>query len=170
MKKPATSAGHSKSPHHHTAMKPLFVAWYNFPRKHDVEGHQAVDGQQANGPRMDDQRTNRESGLGPALRSLPFFLLAVHSIAVIAIGLLIGVLLRAGYQEAVQLWTLAIIIDLPAWSLLAIAESAARPVLETKGDIIWWVLFPTGNHLVVGGLTWFLFGWLIERIRHRAKK
>ena len=26
--------GHNKSPRHNTAMQPLFVAWYNFARKH----------------------------------------------------------------------------------------------------------------------------------------
>ena len=28
--------GHSKSLRHHTAMQALFVAWYNFSRKHEA--------------------------------------------------------------------------------------------------------------------------------------
>ncbi len=28
--------GHSKSLRHHTAMQALFVAWYNFARKHEA--------------------------------------------------------------------------------------------------------------------------------------
>ena len=44
-------------------MQALFVAWYNFARKHEtLKGQNASDGQQLNGPRMDDQRTDRESG------------------------------------------------------------------------------------------------------------
>jgi hypothetical protein len=35
-KKPAASAGHSKSLRHHTAMQALFVAWYNFALKHEA--------------------------------------------------------------------------------------------------------------------------------------
>jgi hypothetical protein len=52
---------HCKNAGHDTAMKSLFAAWYNFARKHDgVEGAVASNGLRANGPRMDDQRTDRE--------------------------------------------------------------------------------------------------------------
>jgi hypothetical protein len=36
MKKPATRESQSKSLRHHTAMQALFVAWYNFARKHEA--------------------------------------------------------------------------------------------------------------------------------------
>jgi hypothetical protein len=58
--------GHSKSLRHHAAMQALFVAWYNFGRKHEtLKGNtpaMASDGQRAKRPRMDDQRADRAGG------------------------------------------------------------------------------------------------------------
>jgi hypothetical protein len=51
--------GHSKSLRHHTAMQSLFVAWYNFARKHEtLKGATPAMASKLNGPRMDDQRTD----------------------------------------------------------------------------------------------------------------
>lgn len=45
--KPMTNA-HSKSLRHHTAMQALFVAWYNFGRKHEtLRGRYSRDGEYA---------------------------------------------------------------------------------------------------------------------------
>jgi len=44
-------------------MQALFVAWYNPRRKHAaLKRPDARDGLEADGPRMDNQRTDRESG------------------------------------------------------------------------------------------------------------
>jgi hypothetical protein len=40
----------------------LFLAWYNFGQRYEMPKGNASDGQRANGPRMDDQRTGHEGG------------------------------------------------------------------------------------------------------------
>ncbi len=95
------------------------------------------------------------------MRRLPLIFFLVHAGAILALAVCIYASLRAGYQEWVQLWTLAVVLDLPVVPLLSIAEASARPVLEHRGRVVWWVVYPTLAHILIGGFAWSLLGWVI---------
>jgi hypothetical protein len=98
------------------------------------------------------------------MRRLPLILFIAHSALILALGACIYASLRAGYQESVQLWGLAAMVDLPVVPALAALETFARPLLESNGELVWWVLYPSTVHIVLGGLLWAFAGWGIARL------
>jgi hypothetical protein len=93
------------------------------------------------------------------MKKLPLILLLIHTAIIIAIATCVYWSLRSGYPESVQLWSLAMILDLPMQPFLAMSESVLRPFLEPHGDFIWWALYPAIAHGLFGGLLWMLVGW-----------
>jgi hypothetical protein len=97
---------------------------------------------------------------------LPLILLAVHTLLILGIALLIGDGLRNGYQESVNIWGLAVMLDLPAVPFLGAAESMYAPAF--KNEMVRWVLFPAISHVFIGGLLWYGAGWGINRLVRKA--
>jgi hypothetical protein len=103
------------------------------------------------------------------VRRLPLILVLVHSAVVLLVAGGVYALLARGYHEAVQLWALAAIVDLPAVALVAVIERWAQAWLDGAGEVARWVWFPAATHLLVGGLWWWLVGVVIARLSARLK-
>lgn len=95
-----------------------------------------------------------------SLRNLPLILLLGHTGLITALAVLIWTQLRDGHREAVHLWTLAVLVDFPVVPVLGRLEAVLLPLLNPKGALVRWVIFPAIAHIVLGGLMWFVLGWL----------
>ena len=133
-------------------MQSLFVACYNFGRKHEaLKGTTPATASQLNGPRMDDQRTDRE-GRGISQRLPRFRIRALFILFTLVALWLLSARGNNGAGDDIRKASL----------LLLVVASGALAIYRTGHGRAFWAGFSFSLLIIAGELPGFVlnFRWL----------